>query len=45
MDRSGFVEPGESLDACDGREIVEEAGISIRYIHCSGSQPWPFRIP
>lgn len=41
---AGFVEAGESVEACVIREIFEEAGIrvapdSLRYL---GSQPWPF---
>ena len=41
---AGFVEAGESVEACVVREVFEEAGIrvapdSLRYL---GSQPWPF---
>jgi NAD+ diphosphatase len=39
---AGFVEPGESLEACVVREVREEVGLAIvepRYI---ASQPWPF---
>jgi NAD+ diphosphatase len=41
---AGFVEAGESVEACVVREVFEESGIkvdrqSLRYL---GSQPWPF---
>lgn len=41
---AGFVEAGESVEACVVREVFEEAGVeidrqSLRYL---GSQPWPF---
>ena len=41
---AGFVEAGESVEACVVREVLEESGIevdpkSLRYL---GSQPWPF---
>jgi NAD+ diphosphatase len=39
---AGFVEPGESLEACAEREVFEEVGIRIKNIHYFGSQPWPF---
>ncbi|SMC72543.1 NAD(+) diphosphatase [Papillibacter cinnamivorans] len=39
---AGFVEPGESIEECAKREIMEEAGIRIRNIRYFGSQPWPF---
>ena len=39
---AGFVEPGESLEACVRREVKEEAGIDIDNIRYFGSQPWPF---
>ena len=39
---AGFVEAGESLEACVAREILEEVGISVRDIRYLGSQPWPF---
>jgi NAD+ diphosphatase len=39
---AGFVEAGESLEACVAREIVEEVGIAVRDIRYLGSQPWPF---
>ena len=39
---AGFVEPGETLEACVQREIREEVGIAVKNIHYFGSQPWPF---
>ncbi|MGW6694596.1 NAD(+) diphosphatase [Rhodococcus sp. NPDC054953] len=39
---AGFVEAGESLEACVAREIEEEVGLAVRDIHYLGSQPWPF---
>lgn len=39
---AGFVEPGETLEACIHREIKEEVGLSVRNIRYFGSQPWPF---
>ena len=39
---AGFVEPGETLEACVRREIREEVGLNVRNIRYFGSQPWPF---
>lgn len=39
---AGFVEPGETLEECVRREVMEETGIRIRAIRYFGSQPWPF---
>jgi NAD+ diphosphatase len=39
---AGFVEPGESLEECAAREVMEEVGIKIGNIRYFGSQPWPF---
>jgi NAD+ diphosphatase len=39
---AGFVEPGETLEACVKREILEEVGIKVKNICYFGSQPWPF---
>ncbi|MCG6910860.1 MAG: NAD(+) diphosphatase [Deltaproteobacteria bacterium] len=39
---AGFVEPGETLEACVEREIGEEVGIRVDNIRYFGSQPWPF---
>jgi len=39
---AGFVEPGETLEACVKREIREEVNIQVKNIRYFGSQPWPF---
>ncbi|WP_433268771.1 NAD(+) diphosphatase [Actinosynnema sp. CS-041913] len=39
---AGFVEAGESLEACVAREIEEEVGVGVSDIRYLGSQPWPF---
>ena len=39
---AGFLEPGESLEACVKREVLEEAGVRIDNIEYLGSQAWPF---
>jgi NAD+ diphosphatase len=39
---AGFVEPGESLEECAQREVLEEVGVHIDNIRYFGSQPWPF---
>jgi NAD+ diphosphatase len=39
---AGFVEPGESLEQCVRREILEEVNIRVKTIRYFGSQPWPF---
>jgi NAD+ diphosphatase len=39
---AGFVEAGESLEACVSREICEEVGVDVGDIRYLGSQPWPF---
>lgn len=39
---AGFVEPGETLEACVQREVKEEVGITVKNIRYFGSQPWPF---
>lgn len=39
---AGFVEAGESLEACLRREVAEEVGVSLAEIRYLGSQPWPF---
>ncbi|MBU2627879.1 MAG: NAD(+) diphosphatase, partial [Proteobacteria bacterium] len=39
---AGFVEPGESLEACIKREIFEEVGIKVKNIQYFKSQSWPF---
>lgn len=39
---AGFVEPGETLEGCVSREVMEEVGIKVKNIKYFGSQPWPF---
>lgn len=39
---AGFVEPGETLEACVEREVREEVGVAVKNIRYFGSQPWPF---
>ena len=39
---AGFVETGESLEACVRREVQEEVGVEVSDIRYLGSQPWPF---
>jgi NAD+ diphosphatase len=39
---AGFVEAGESLEACVAREIGEEVGVEVTDIGYLGSQAWPF---
>ncbi|PYG88206.1 NAD+ diphosphatase [Ruminiclostridium sufflavum DSM 19573] len=39
---SGFLEPGETLEECVQREIMEEVGIRVKNIKYFGSQPWPY---
>ncbi|HVH24020.1 MAG TPA: NAD(+) diphosphatase [Pseudonocardia sp.] len=39
---AGFVEAGESLEACVARELHEEVGVAVRAVRYLGSQAWPF---
>lgn len=39
---AGFVEAGESLEACVLREIHEEVGARVDDVRYLGSQSWPF---
>ncbi len=39
---AGFVEPGESVEACVRRETHEEVGLGLGDVTYFGSQPWPF---
>lgn len=39
---AGFVEAGESLEACVLREIHEEVGVRVTDVRYLGSQAWPF---
>ncbi len=39
---AGFVEPGESLEQCVRREVLEEVGVEVGEPSYFASQPWPF---
>lgn len=39
---AGFVEPGETLEACVHREIEEESGVRVHNLRYFGSQSHPF---
>ena len=39
---AGFVEPGETLEQCVRREILEEVNVEVQDLRYFGSQPWPF---
>ncbi|GHD62524.1 NAD(+) diphosphatase [Jeongeupia chitinilytica] len=39
---AGFVEPGETLEACVHRETMEEVGVTITDLRWFASQSWPF---
>lgn len=39
---AGFVEPGETLEECVARELMEETGIEVDDVRYRGSQAWPF---
>ena len=39
---AGYLEPGESLEECVRREVLEETGITVGNVTYFGSQPWPF---
>ncbi len=39
---AGFLEPGETLEECVKREIMEEVNLKVKNIRYFGSQPWPF---
>jgi NAD+ diphosphatase len=39
---AGFVEPGETLEQCLQREVLEEVGVRVRNLRYFASQPWPF---
>lgn len=39
---AGFVEPGESLEQCLAREVMEETGMKVKNVKYFGSQPWPY---
>ena len=39
---AGYVEAGETLEACVKREVKEEVNIRVKNLKYFGSQPWPF---
>ena len=39
---AGFVEAGESLEACVARVVHEEVGVDVHDVRYLGSQAWPF---
>jgi NAD+ diphosphatase len=39
---AGFVEAGESLEACVAREVYEEVGVEVSDVRYISSQAWPF---
>ncbi len=39
---AGFVDAGESLEACVRREVFEEVGVRLSDVRYVASQPWPF---
>ncbi|MBC6442943.1 MAG: NAD(+) diphosphatase [Rhodobacteraceae bacterium] len=39
---SGFMEPGESMEAAARREVFEESGVNLSEVGYLTSRPWPF---
>jgi NAD+ diphosphatase len=39
---AGFMEPGETIEEAVAREVMEEAGVTIRSVSYHSTQPWPF---
>ena len=39
---AGFLQPGETLEDCVRREVLEETGLRVASPVFSGSQAWPF---
>jgi NAD+ diphosphatase len=39
---AGFVEPGETIEGCVQREVMEEVRMEVAPRSYLGSQPWPF---
>jgi NAD+ diphosphatase len=38
---AGFLEPGENLEECVKREVMEETGLRVKNIRYHASQTWP----
>ncbi|MEH6491040.1 NAD(+) diphosphatase [Halopseudomonas sp.] len=39
---AGFIEPGESVEHCLHREVMEEVNLQVTNLRYLGSQNWPF---
>lgn len=39
---AGFLEPGETLEECVAREVLEETNLVVDNIRYFGCQPWPY---
>lgn len=39
---AGFIEPGESVEECLHREVMEEVNVRVDQLEYLGSQSWPF---
>ena len=39
---AGFLEPGETLEECVRREVMEETRLRINNLKYFDSQPWPY---
>ena len=39
---AGFMDQGEAIEEGVAREVMEEAGISVKNVQYHSSQPWPF---
>lgn len=39
---AGFIEPGETIEECVHREVLEEVGLAVKDLRYFASQSWPF---
>lgn len=39
---AGFLEPGETLEQCVQREVMEETGLRVKNVTYFGNQSWPY---